>query len=85
MSDQRLPFSHDEIAPHAHQIWEAERKPEGKIENGAIQSRSAAKADKPCYDLIALKAYFIALDRHARGEPSDPFKDWLEAEKQLLS
>ncbi len=37
----------------------------------------------PCYDAIALKAYFIALDRHARGEEADPLKDWLEAERLL--
>ncbi len=38
---------------------------------------------KVSYDTIALKAYFIALDRHARGEDADPLKDWLEAERQL--
>ena len=40
---------------------------------------------KPSYDTIALKAYFIALDRHARGEPANAFKDWLEAERQVKS
>jgi len=35
------------------------------------------------YDAVALRAYFIALDRHRRGEPPDPFKDWTEAESQL--
>jgi hypothetical protein len=38
---------------------------------------------KPSYDAIVLAAYFIALDRHARGEARDPLKDWLEAERQL--
>jgi hypothetical protein len=38
----------------------------------------------PSYDDIALRAYFIALDRHRRGQPSDPFKDWVEAERQLV-
>jgi hypothetical protein len=38
---------------------------------------------KPSYDAIVLAAYFIALDRHARGEAPDPLKDWLEAERQL--
>jgi hypothetical protein len=38
---------------------------------------------KPSYDAIVLAAYFIALDRHARGEAPDPLKDWLEAEQQL--
>jgi len=39
--------------------------------------------DAALYDAITLKAYFIALDRHARGEPADPLKDWLEAERQI--
>jgi hypothetical protein len=38
---------------------------------------------KPSYDAIVLEAFFIALDRHERGEPPDPLKDWLEAERQL--
>jgi hypothetical protein len=38
---------------------------------------------KTSYDDIALRAYFIALDRHRRGEPADPSRDWLEAERQL--
>jgi hypothetical protein len=29
---------------------------------------------KPSYDAIVLAAYFIALDRHARGEAPDPLK-----------
>ena len=40
---------------------------------------------KPSYDTSALKAYFIALDRHARGEPANTLKDWLEAERQVKS
>ena len=39
---------------------------------------------KPSYDAIVLAAYFIALDRNARGEAPDPLKDWLEAEQQLI-
>jgi hypothetical protein len=41
------------------------------------------QGSKPAYDAIVLAAYFIALDRHARGEAPDPLKDWLEAERQL--
>jgi hypothetical protein len=41
------------------------------------------QSSKPSYDAIVLAAYFIALDRHARGEAPDPLKDWLEAEQQL--
>jgi len=44
---------------------------------------SSIPAAKPTYDEIALRAYFLALDRHRRGEPSDPEKDWTEAEQQL--
>jgi len=44
---------------------------------------STTAAAKPTYDEIALRAYFLALDRHRRGEPSDPEKDWTEAEQQL--
>jgi hypothetical protein len=43
----------------------------------------AAPVPKPTYDEIALRAYFLALDRHRRGEASDPEKDWTEAEQQL--
>jgi len=41
------------------------------------------QSSKPSYDTIALAAYFIALDRHARGEAPDPLMDWIEAERQL--
>ncbi|MEP6668131.1 MAG: DUF2934 domain-containing protein [Chthoniobacter sp.] len=47
------------------------------------RTEGAAPASKPTYDEIALRAYFLALDRHRRGEPSDPQKDWTEAEQQL--
>jgi len=50
----------------------------------AEQKHATPETAKPCYDTIALKAYFIALDRHARGEPGDPLKDWSEAERQLF-
>lgn len=39
----------------------------------------------PSYDEIALRAYFIGLDRDARGEKSDPLRDWAEAEHELLA
>jgi hypothetical protein len=47
------------------------------------ESRVTQREQKLSYDAIALKAYFIALDRHARGEEADPLKDWVEAERQL--
>ena len=46
-------------------------------------SNGASPVPKPTYDEIALRAYFLALDRHRRGDPSDPEKDWTEAEQQL--
>ena len=49
----------------------------------ADEQCGTVKVPKPSYDAIALKAYFIALDRHARGEEADPLKDWVEAEHQL--
>jgi hypothetical protein len=52
-------------------------------DGGPDQRPLPPSAPKPSYDAIALKAYFIALDRHARGEPGDPLKDWIEAENQL--
>ncbi len=57
---------------------------QSQADGGTNQSPLPRQAAKPSYDAIALKAYFIALNRHARGEPSDPLKDWLEAERQLL-
>jgi len=57
---------------------------QSQANGGTKQSPPPKQAAKPSYDAIALEAYFIALDRHARGEPSDPVKDWLEAERQLL-
>ena len=47
------------------------------------QSPQTDVGSKPSYDAIALAAYFIALDRNARGEAPDPLKDWLGAERQL--
>jgi len=38
---------------------------------------------RPTYDEIALRAYFIGLERDRRGEAADPFGDWVEAEHQL--
>ncbi len=32
---------------------------------------------------IAVRAYFLAEDRHAAGQPGDHATDWLEAERQL--
>jgi len=58
---------------------------EESSESGAGQESATGAAANPRYDAIALKAYFIALDRHARGEPADPLKDWLEAERQFDS
>ena len=59
-------------------------EPERKTTNEPDeQSPQSDLGSKPSYDAIALAAYFIALDRHARGEAPDPLKDWLEAERQF--
>ena len=49
------------------------------------QSPQTDKESKPSYDAIALAAYFIALDRHDRGEAPDLPEDWLEVERQLTA
>ena len=49
----------------------------------ARRRRSSTLMATPSYDEIALRAYFIGLEREARGEPSAPLRDWAEAEKQL--
>lgn len=54
-------------------------KPDGGTSQGPLPSQ----ATDVLYDAIALKAYFIALNRHLGGEEADPLKDWLEAERQL--
>ncbi len=36
-------------------------------------------------DDLARRAYFIALERHARGEQEDPLRDWLEAEREWIA
>ena len=48
-------------------------------------TRSKSPGKKPSYTLddVALRAYFIAQDRHAKGIPGSPETDWLEAERQL--
>jgi len=55
-------------------------QPDGETKPRPLPQRAA----KLAYDAIALKAYFIALDRHTQGERADPLKDWIEAERQLL-
>jgi hypothetical protein len=52
---------------------------------GTDPSLPPAAELNPSSDTIALKAYFIALDRHARGEPPNALKDWLEAERLFKS
>jgi hypothetical protein len=50
---------------------------------GKARRRKMSTLAAPSYDEIALRAYFIGLDREARGEPSAPLQDWAEAEHQL--
>lgn len=37
----------------------------------------------PAHDDIAHEAYLIAMEHQSRGEPSDPDRDWTEAEQRL--
>ena len=52
---------------------------------GRARRKRIATQSGPSYDEIALRAYFIGLDREARGEPGAPLEDWTEAEHQLSS
>jgi hypothetical protein len=54
-----------------------------KVDHARKKEPQTDHDSKPSYDAIVLAAYFIALDRHARGEAPDPLKDWIEAERQL--
>jgi hypothetical protein len=52
---------------------------------GRARRKKPSASTTPTYDEIALRAYFIGLDRETRGEPSAPLQDWTEAELQLSS
>ena len=47
----------------------------------------AVVAEKPAFtqEQIALRAYFIAENRHAHGLAGDAHQDWLEAERQIMA
>lgn len=55
-----------------------------RVRRRAPRLRRTAQGAAPSYDAIALRAYFIGLEREARGEPSAPQRDWQEAEQQLV-
>jgi hypothetical protein len=57
---------------------------QARVRAGKRRGRAATQVAPPSYDDIALRAYFIGLDRAARGEPGAPQQDWAEAEEQLL-
>ena len=46
---------------------------------------SAHKQTAFTQEEIALRAYFIAENRHAHGLPGDAHQDWLEAERQIMA
>jgi hypothetical protein len=46
---------------------------------------SAPKQTAFTQEEIALRAYFIAENRHAHGLPGDAHQDWLEAERQIMA
>ena len=51
----------------------------------ATDQPSGPRSEVVSYDEIALRAYFIALDRHSRGERGDPLRDWIEAERLAIA
>jgi hypothetical protein len=70
----------------------AKRKPTAKPVAAKPAPPAPAKAkraepEKPSYtqEEIALRAYFIAENRHAHGLPGDAHHDWLEAERQIMA
>jgi len=52
------------------------------MQSETIAGKTGAERNE---DDLARRAYFIALERHARGEPEDPLRDWLEAEREWVA
>jgi hypothetical protein len=53
------------------------------VQKRATRSKSPTKKSSYTLDDVALRAYFIAQDRNAKGIHGSPESDWLEAERQL--
>lgn len=63
----------------------AKPKPRTRSKAAAPRKPKAAAAAKIGFsrEEIALRAYFIAEDRHRHGKPGSASDDWHEAERQL--
>jgi hypothetical protein len=55
-------------------------EPQGFHENPAVNQ---ALTQAVTYEMIAVRAYFLAENRQSNGHPGDHDADWLEAERQL--
>ncbi|HEX5177561.1 MAG TPA: DUF2934 domain-containing protein [Chthoniobacteraceae bacterium] len=62
----------------------APKSPTGK-KSTAKTKESGAHETGFTQEEIALRAYFIAENRHAHGLPGDAHQDWLEAERQIMA
>jgi len=49
------------------------------------QPSVSSHPERPTYDEIALRAYFIGLDHDVHGDQPDPLRDWVEAEYELIA
>jgi hypothetical protein len=54
-------------------------------ETAAKPKRAAVEKPTFTQEEIALRAYFIAENRHAHGLPGDAHQDWIEAERQIMA
>ena len=69
--------------PAAKPVAKPAAKPVAKTAKKA--PAKAASVAKPEHEHIQVRAYHIALERHASGHQADPIADWLEAERQIRS
>jgi hypothetical protein len=56
-----------------------------KSAEAKVKESSGGKEPAFTQEDIALRAYFIAENRHAHGLPGDAHQDWLEAERQIIA
>lgn len=59
------------------------KKPAAKRSTPRAKATKAKPLSKPTQEEIALKAYYIAEERHRKGLPGNRETDWIEAERQL--
>lgn len=70
-----------ETAPaEAPKVTRARRKPAAAEVTGSAEGPATADARQPSHDEIAIRAYFISIERGA-----DPVAAWLLAERELTT